>query len=169
MPPLKGFDDAEINVDLDGFDPDLPDYRPPPFSLGPPVKEIDYLAVERAASIGCTKDEISAVVGVSRSTLYAKMAADPKIQAAIDRGNDKGRATLRRLQWKGANDGNPAMLIWLGKQYLGQKDKSELTGADAGPIRVLVELVGEAAPQRVEAPRAQVDAVPISRRVDFVG
>jgi hypothetical protein len=28
------------------------------------------------------------------------------------------------------------MLIWLGKQYLNQADKKELTGKDGGPIRL---------------------------------
>ena len=36
-----------------------------------------------------------------------------------------GRATLRRLQWQRANGGADTMLIWLGKQMLGQKDKVE--------------------------------------------
>ena len=27
------------------------------------------------------------------------------------------------------------MLIWLGKQMLGQRDKQEITGADGGPIQ----------------------------------
>jgi hypothetical protein len=33
--------------------------------------------------------------------------------------------------------GNPTMLIWLGKQYLDQKDKNELTGKDGGPLTVV--------------------------------
>jgi hypothetical protein len=136
---LEGFEDVELE----------PDYRPK-FGPGRPAKIIDYDLIERAASIGCTKEEISAVLGIGRTTLYAHMEKDPEIQAAIDLGTDKGKATLRRLQWKGAHDGNATMLIWLGKQYLGQKDRSELTGAADAPIRVLVELVGEAAPQRVE-------------------
>jgi hypothetical protein len=40
-----------------------------------------------------------------------------------------GRMSLRRKQWKAAEDGNTTMLVWLGKQYLGQSDKSEVTGA----------------------------------------
>jgi terminase small subunit-like protein len=42
---------------------------------------------------------------------------------------------------------------------------------DAGPIRVLVELVGEAAPQRVEAPspRDKIGVEPRWSKVDLVG
>jgi hypothetical protein len=43
---------------------------------------------------------------------------------------EEGRMSLRRLQWKKAQEGNTTMLIWLGKQYLGQSDKQELTGKD---------------------------------------
>jgi hypothetical protein len=33
--------------------------------------------------------------------------------------------SLRRLQAKKAAEGNVTMLIWLGKQYLGQSDRQE--------------------------------------------
>ena len=29
------------------------------------------------------------------------------------------------MQWQAAENGNPTMLVFLGKQYLGQKDKIE--------------------------------------------
>src|SRR2546428_744152 len=35
------------------------------------------------------------------------------------------KAQLRSMQWKAAQKGSAAMLIWLGKQYLGQSDKVE--------------------------------------------
>src|SRR3954469_5343489 len=137
------FDDIELDEDL------------PKFGPGRPAKVIDYAVIERAAGIGCSKEEIAAILGIARSTLYAHMDHDPEIQAAIERGADKGRATLRRLQWKGANDGNVAMLIWLGKQMLGQRDRQGVENLDrfGNPIdtsmRVVVELVGDPAPPRV--------------------
>jgi len=36
------------------------------------------------------------------------------------------RIRLRQAQFALAESGNPAMLIWLGKQYLGQQDKTEV-------------------------------------------
>ena len=36
-----------------------------------------------------------------------------------------GKISLRRKQMDVALSGNVSMLIWLGKQYLGQKDKTE--------------------------------------------
>ena len=41
--------------------------------------------------------------------------------------NDEGRMSLRRMQWSAAENGNSTMLVWLGKQYLNQKDKQEQT------------------------------------------
>lgn len=88
--------------------------------------KIDAASVERAASIGCTVDEIAAVIGVGRRTLYDRIERDDDLKEALERGRDMGRATLRRLQWQTASDttgrGAATMQIWLGKQMLGQKD-----------------------------------------------
>ncbi len=35
------------------------------------------------------------------------------------------KMTLRQRQWKAVNEGVPSLLIWMGKQYLGQADKNE--------------------------------------------
>jgi hypothetical protein len=37
-------------------------------------------------------------------------------------GREEGKASLRRMQWRAA-ERSTAMLIWLGKQYLGQTGK----------------------------------------------
>ena len=36
------------------------------------------------------------------------------------------KTSLRRAQFELAMKGNPTMLIWLGKQYLGQKERTEV-------------------------------------------
>lgn len=46
---------------------------------------------------------------------------------------------LRAAQYKAAMEGNTTMLIWLGKQRLGQSDKNELTGKDGE--RIVIEVV----------------------------
>lgn len=104
--------------------------------VGCPPKEIDYEACEKLARIMCTQSEIAEVLGVSLSTLEH----DKEFLRIHKKGQENGRASLRRMQYKGAEAGNPTMLIWLGKQYLGQRDKQELTGKDGGPIEQTVEL-----------------------------
>lgn len=81
--------------------------------------------VERLASIQCTKAEASAVLGVSRDGFNALLDGNERAQVAWEEGLEKGKASLRRMQWKKAED-NPTMQIWLGKQYLGQRDRSEI-------------------------------------------
>lgn len=49
-----------------------------------------------------------------------------------------GKASLRRMQWKSAEDGNTTMLIWLGKNILGQTDKvqNEISGPNGAPVQI---------------------------------
>ena len=39
--------------------------------------------------------------------------------------DEQQKIELREKQWEVAMDGNVQMLIWLGKQYLGQRDTPE--------------------------------------------
>jgi len=86
---------------------------------GRPRLVIDKDLLENLASIQCTMNEMASVLGCSVDTLERNYAD------TIKKGKDHGRASLRRLQWQGAQGGNPTMLIWLGKQVLEQKDKIE--------------------------------------------
>jgi hypothetical protein len=53
-------------------------------------------------------------------------------------------ASLKRKQFQVAMRGNPALLIWLGKQYLGQSDKLEGPGAGDDLAAVLREFLAGA-------------------------
>ena len=115
--------------------PDVPSKTP---VMGRPRAEIDLDVVREAAGIGCTIEEIAVVTKVSKETFYQHLKINPALQQAVDEGRENGRTTLRRLQWHGAQDKNPTMLIWLGKQLLGQKDKHEVGGPDGGPMVVQI-------------------------------
>lgn len=41
------------------------------------------------------------------------------------KGREQGKGVVRNLQNKAAQNGNVTMLIWLGKQYLGQRETPE--------------------------------------------
>jgi hypothetical protein len=131
---------------------------------GRPKASIDIALAERSASIGCTTDEIATLLGIGRRTLHDRMKLEPEIQAAIDRGRDKGRATLRRAQWKSAMAGNTTMQIWLGKQMLGQRDRHEVDGQVSGDINVTVRLISTK-PREIEGERpvGVLDAPPLGR------
>lgn len=105
---------------------------------GRPAIVIDIEVMKRAASIGCNNEEIAALLGIGRATFYLHLERDPALQETLNEAAASGKATLRRLQWQRAASGDSTMLIWLGKNMLGQRDKHELTGADGGPISYVV-------------------------------
>jgi hypothetical protein len=94
---------------------------------GRPVKEIDYAQLQELCRLQCTGEECACVLGMRYETLNARLKADGHGGfLEYNKSNlGYGKASLRRLQWKAANSGNTSMLIWLGKQYLGQSDKME--------------------------------------------
>lgn len=88
-------------------------------------KEIDLDVVKSLASIGATQDEIASVLGVSKDWLQKERERDAALAIAMDEGISEMKTSLRRVQMQMALSGNVAMLIWMGKQVLGQADKQE--------------------------------------------
>lgn len=84
---------------------------------GRPKKNVDEKLVFELAKIHCTKQEIASIVGCHVDTLYARFSD------IMQKGVDEGKRSLKRLQWEHAQKGNIQMLIWLGKQWLGQRDR----------------------------------------------
>lgn len=109
---------------------------------GRPRKRIDWDVVVKLARILCTGEEIAAVVEVNYDTLnnHCKDKFGKSFSEWNKSNIDQGKASLRRMQFQTAAKGNCTMQIFLGKQYLGQRDKSEFehTGADGGAILVNV-------------------------------
>src|SRR6266849_8150183 len=89
---------------------------------GRPRKHVDLEMVERLASIQCTHAEIASALKLSVDTL----TRDRYFAEVYKRGAESGRKSLRRMQFESALKGNGTMLIWLGKQYLGQSDEGRI-------------------------------------------
>lgn len=104
--------------------------RPTRARIGRPLKAVNPRVVEKLAALGATTAEIGSVVGCSPDTLERRFAA------VLKKGSDAGKTRLRKLQWKAAEAGNPALLIWLGKQLLGQRDHWEHSGPGGGSIPI---------------------------------
>lgn len=81
--------------------------------------------VKKLASIMCTDEEIASVLGCSVDLLTNKNNREAFTEAK-ESGQYGGKASLRRMQFKTAEAGNATMQIWLGKQYLGQKEKQDI-------------------------------------------
>jgi len=99
-------------------------------------KLIDAKQVEELARIGCTEEDMATVLGVSVDTLQRRKRTCAEFRGAIEKGRASLRNSLRRLQVKKALEGNVTMLIWLGKQLLGQSDRqsTELSGPEGVPL-----------------------------------
>lgn len=101
-------------------------------------REIDPNVVERLAAIGCSDAEIATIVDISERHLRRRFRVE------LTRGRSRLCAAIRRWQLRAARRGNVAMLIWLGKQYLGQKDRQEVVGESE--LQVVERLVFREAP-----------------------
>ena len=88
---------------------------------GRPKFKIDYEVVRKLASIMCTEKEIASFLGCDERTLQR----DAEFCRIFKEGKETGKMSLRRMQYKLA-DKNPTMAIWLGKQYLNQRDRQEI-------------------------------------------
>lgn len=107
-------------------------------TVGRPAYELteeQLQIVDGLAEIQCTDAEIAALLDVSPDWVARKKAQDPNFSSRIEKGRERGKESLRRKQYKLAQKGHPTMLIWLGKQVLGQRDKHEHSGPDGGPIK----------------------------------
>ena len=82
----------------------------------PKKYNIDSEQVEKLAGLGCTNIEIASFFGCDESLIRKSYSE------FLSKGRDKGKIRLRQLQMKAAERGNVTMLIWLGKQILGQKE-----------------------------------------------
>ena len=101
-----------------------------------PKKAIDPAEIVRElAAVGSTREEIATITGISARTLMRRFAA------ALERGGADMNVSLRRRQFELAMAGNPTMLIWLGKQRLGQRDvpmvEPDAQAAPRGTVLIL--------------------------------
>lgn len=93
---------------------------------GRPRKEINQKLFENLCAIQCTEVEICAALECCEDTLNAwcKRTYKMTFSETYKSKSQMGKSSLRRTQFKLAEK-NASMAIWLGKQYLGQKDYVE--------------------------------------------
>jgi hypothetical protein len=97
----------------------------------PPIifSDADWQSIEKLCSLMCTADEIAHFMGVSVDTLSRRVLEQFGCTfAEYHKKNSVGAIiSLRRIQWQSALNGNATMQIWLGKQYLGQKNNLDVS------------------------------------------
>lgn len=92
---------------------------------GETKKIINPREVEKLASIGMKNSEISEYLDIDDSTLSYNFKQE------LIKGRHNLKVSLRQAQIRAALNLNPAMLIFLGKNYLGQSDSPINTEAAA--------------------------------------
>ena len=94
---------------------------------GPPLTVIDYETLDGLCEIHCTGEEIAAILDISYETLNRRLIEEGHegFKEYFKRKSAGGKKSLRRRQMDSALDGNVPMMIWMGKQLLGQSEKSE--------------------------------------------
>lgn len=102
--------------------------------VGRKTIEINWSQVEECCKIQCTGEEIAAILGISYDTLERaiKREYDNDFAEYFEQKSANGKMSLRRRQYETAKEGNVTMQIWLGKQWLGQKEKSEVENTHKG-------------------------------------
>lgn len=88
-----------------------------------PLKQIDQKQFESLCGLQCTKEEICGFFDATDKTLenWCKRTYKAGFSEVFRQKRGKGKISLRRNQWRLAEK-NANMAIWLGKQYLGQRE-----------------------------------------------
>jgi len=92
------------------------------------IKELNVEQLKAMVRIQCTAEECAAVLGMSADTLDTRLKEldYAGFSDFYKKYSHEGMASLRRAQWKAATEQlNPTMLVWMGKQMLGQQDKTQ--------------------------------------------
>ena len=125
----------------------------PPFKKGNKIAEkpFDIRQFEALCRIHCTEKEICDILGYKdHKTLNSKLTAEygKPFEEVYPEFASQGKASLRRLQWKRAEQGSDSMLKWLGQQLLGQSDKQEIESNSNNKIEIIREIYHREAPKK---------------------
>jgi hypothetical protein len=105
---------------------------------GRPHFNIDWDKVDSMCAIQCTGEEIAGVLGCDYDTLSGAIWREKELSFSeyFEQKRSNGKMSLRRKQYSTAMEGNPTLLIWLGKNWLGQTDKMETAISSLPPIEI---------------------------------
>jgi hypothetical protein len=85
--------------------------------------------------------------GISREAAYKYRERSAAFRAQWDTALEDACDVLEALAWRRASDASDVLLIFLLKAHRPAKYRErwqgELTGADAGPLRLVVEVIGD--------------------------
>lgn len=123
---------------------------------GRPRKEIDQKQFENLCGLQCTLEEICGWFDVCSDTLesWCKRTYKKNFSEVFAQKRGKGKISLRRMQWRLAET-SATMAIFLGKQYLGQKNEPLEVQHSVTPIDAITQEIFEI--QKEQAADAESD------------
>lgn len=100
---------------------------------GRPKIKLDDTKAEIFGKFRATQETMADYFDCSVDTIRRNMQdEDSKFCKAYKKGYANAKMKLSEMQFKIALEGNVTMLIWLGKQHLGQSDKQEFDHTTKG-------------------------------------
>jgi len=110
---------------------------------GRPRKKLDTTIADVFGRFRATHETMAAYFECGVRTIEREMAKKEKSEfwRAYEKGRSDFKMRLSEAQAQTALAGNPALLIWLGKQHLGQKDKQEVDTTVSFPDSLKIEYV----------------------------
>jgi hypothetical protein len=111
-------------------------------SVGRPKKEMNWEVLDSILQFGASLLDCSELCEMSEDSIQRKIKEKHEMTFSEyrDKKMSRMRVKLLRKQYEGAMAGNTALLIWLGKQYLGQSDKNESKNDESHTIQLKYSL-----------------------------
>lgn len=105
---------------------------------GRPKIEIDWYQFDKLCQLHCTHIEFASWFNCDFETIETAVKREKgmgfseyfRLKAGM------GKTSLRRAQWAKALGGDNTMMIWMGKQHLGQSDKAYLRTDNKTEVKV---------------------------------
>lgn len=103
-------------------------------ALASDIVETDQLVdqIHIMARTQCDLVEAAAYLRINPAEFERFLTTHPRSLQAWSSGPAAGRAGLRMAQFQSARKGSARLLVWLGKQHLGQTESGPVA-ADSGP------------------------------------
>lgn len=113
--------------------------------MGRPSIQIDFEQLDKLLGLQCTLVEVAGWFDCSEDTIERIVKKEKGMTFAeyFRQKRQKGVISLRRKQYEVAMNGNVALLIWLGKQYLGQTDRIEQENINTEVSRLVIHRTNE--------------------------
>lgn len=100
----------------------------PRANSGKKFLKMDWEFIDECLEAGCNGEQTAASLGIHPQTLYDRIKAEKKMLFSeyLALKKRKGDSDIFRKQHELAKDKDRGMLIWLGKNRLGQRDDPQI-------------------------------------------